>query len=43
MANAYENNPDKYVIVTDNQYHANELYDELTNLVEDEKVYQFFR
>ncbi|WP_285140826.1 transcription-repair coupling factor [Lactococcus petauri] len=42
MANAYENNPDKYVIVTDNQYHANELYDELTNLVEDEKVYQFF-
>ncbi|HGI1199268.1 TPA: transcription-repair coupling factor, partial [Streptococcus pyogenes] len=33
---------DKYVIVTDNQYHANELYDELTNLVEDEKVYQFF-
>ena len=42
MANAYENNPDKYVIVTDNQYHANELYDELTHLVEDEKVYQFF-
>ncbi len=42
MANAYENNPDKYVIVTDNQYHANELYDELSHLVEDEKVYQFF-
>ncbi|MFC4651654.1 transcription-repair coupling factor [Lactococcus nasutitermitis] len=42
MTNAYENTPDKYVIVTDNQFHANELYDELSTLLGEEKVFQFF-
>ncbi|PCR99168.1 transcription-repair coupling factor [Lactococcus fujiensis] len=42
MANAYENNPDKYIVVTDTQFHANELYDELSSLIDEEKVYQFF-
>ncbi|MCL2680918.1 MAG: transcription-repair coupling factor [Streptococcaceae bacterium] len=42
MANAYENTPDKYIILTDSQFHANELYDELSNLIGESKVYQFF-
>lgn len=42
MANAFNNAPDKYVIVTDNQFHANELYDELAILVGEDKVFQFF-
>ncbi|MQW22668.1 MULTISPECIES: transcription-repair coupling factor [unclassified Lactococcus] len=42
MANAYENNPDKYVIITDSQFHANELYDELSSLIDENDVYQFF-
>ena len=42
MANAYSNAPDKYVIITDTQFHANELYDELCSLVGDEVVFQFF-
>ena len=42
MANAYENVPDKYIIITDSQFHANELYDELSTLLGEEKVYQFF-
>ncbi|GBG96879.1 transcription-repair coupling factor [Lactococcus termiticola] len=47
MMNAYVNQPDKYVIVTDSQFHANELYDELTSLMSlDEnypgQVVQFF-
>ncbi len=42
MANAYENVPDKYVIVTDTQFHANELFDELSALVGEPHVFQFF-
>lgn len=42
MANAYENVADKYIIVTDSQFHANELYDELSTLLGEEKVFQFF-
>ena len=42
MANAYKNNPDKYVVITDTQYQANELYEDLSNLLGDEKVVQFF-
>lgn len=42
MANAYENVPDKYVIVTDTQFHANELFDELSTLVGEPHVFQFF-
>lgn len=42
MANAYENVADKYIIVTDSQFHANELYDELSTLLGEEKVFNFF-
>lgn len=42
MANAYTNNPDKYVIVTDTQFHVNELVDELSILVGETHVFQFF-
>lgn len=42
MANAYANNPDKYIIVTDSQFHAGELYDELASLLDESQVYQFF-
>ncbi|MCE2141208.1 hypothetical protein GRC93_12375, partial [Streptococcus thermophilus] len=42
MANAYENVAEKYIIVTDSQFHANELYDELSTLLGEEKVFQFF-
>ncbi|WEV60685.1 transcription-repair coupling factor [Streptococcaceae bacterium ESL0729] len=42
MANAYKNNPKKYVIITDSQYHASELYEELTALLGEEHVSQFF-
>jgi len=42
MANAYENVADKYIIVTDSQFHANELYDELSTFLGEEKVFQFF-
>ncbi|MDR2977601.1 MAG: transcription-repair coupling factor [Streptococcaceae bacterium] len=42
MANAYVNNPDKYVIITDNQFHANELASELSELVGESAVHQFF-
>ncbi|GAB2027344.1 transcription-repair coupling factor [Lactovum odontotermitis] len=42
MANAFANNPEKYVIITDNQFHANELVSELTELVGETAVHQFF-
>ena len=42
MAAAYESNPDKYIVVTDNQFHAGELYDELSSVLTDASVYQFF-
>lgn len=42
MANAYLNNPDKYIIITDNQFHTNELYDELSTLLDENQVFQFF-
>ncbi|GFH41594.1 transcription-repair-coupling factor [Lactococcus hodotermopsidis] len=42
MATAYENNPDKYVIITDNQYHASELYSDLSEFVSENKVFQYF-
>ena len=42
LANAYENHPDKYVVITDSQFHANELYDELSSLISEDQLYQFF-
>lgn len=42
MANAYENFPDKYIVITDSQFHANELYDELSTLIDETHVFQFF-
>ncbi|MDR0300226.1 MAG: transcription-repair coupling factor [Streptococcaceae bacterium] len=42
MANAFSNNPDKYVVITDSQFHANELVDELSALLGAEKVFQYF-
>lgn len=42
MANAYVNNPDKYIVITDNQYHANELLLELSELLGEASVHQFF-
>ena len=42
MANAYENVAEKYIIVTDSQFHANELYDELSTLLGEEKFFNFF-
>lgn len=42
MATAYETNPDKYIIITDNQYHASELYSDLSEFVGEDKVFQYF-
>lgn len=42
MANAFANVPDKYIVITDSQFHANELYDELSTLVDEHHVFQFF-
>ena len=42
MANAYENNADKYIVITDSQFHAGELYDELSSALTEDKVFQFF-
>ncbi|GFH40496.1 transcription-repair coupling factor [Lactococcus insecticola] len=42
MAAAYVNQPDKYIIVTDSQYHASELYSDLAEFVSEEKVFQYF-
>lgn len=42
MANACDNDPDKYILITDTQYHASELFDELGNLLGDDKVVQYF-
>ena len=30
MATAFDHQPDKYIIITDNQYHASELYNDLS-------------
>ncbi len=42
MATAFDNQPDKYIIITDNQYHASELYNDLSEFVGEEKVFQYF-
>ncbi len=42
MATAFDNQPDKYVIITDNQYHASELYSDLSEFVGEAKVFQYF-
>ncbi|MDR0297542.1 MAG: transcription-repair coupling factor [Streptococcaceae bacterium] len=42
MANAYENNPDKYVVIVESQFRANALYDELSSLISGVDVFQFF-
>ncbi|MFV0556066.1 MAG: transcription-repair coupling factor [Lactovum sp.] len=42
MVNAYLNFPDKYIIITDNQYHANEFVLELSELLSEDLVHQFF-
>ena len=41
MATAFDNQPDKYVIITDNQYHASELYSDLSEFG-DPTVLQYF-
>ena len=42
MATAFDHQPDKYIIITDNQYHASELYNDLSEFVGEEKVFQYF-
>lgn len=42
MATAFDSQPDKYIIITDNQYHASELYNDLSEFVGEEKVFQYF-
>jgi transcription-repair coupling factor (superfamily II helicase) len=42
IAGLYQDNPDKYVVVTDTQYTARTLYDELTDLVDDTHVFHYF-
>ncbi|MDR1606660.1 MAG: transcription-repair coupling factor [Streptococcaceae bacterium] len=42
MASAYENHPDKYIIITDNQYHASELYNDLSELIGSDKIHHYF-
>lgn len=42
MATAYEDQPDKYIVITDNQFHASELYSNLSELVGEKNVFQYF-
>ncbi|HEY0221493.1 MAG TPA: transcription-repair coupling factor [Lactovum miscens] len=42
MANAFSNQPEKYVVITDNQFHSNEMVDELSTLIGTENVFQYF-
>ena len=42
MATAYDNYPDKYIIITDSQYHASELYSDLAEIIGEDKIFQYF-
>lgn len=42
MASAFDNNPDKIIVITDNQYHASELYNDLSEFTGEENVFQYF-
>lgn len=42
MSNAYANNPDRIIVITDNQYHASELYNDLSEFIGEENVFQYF-
>ena len=42
IANAYENQPEKQIIVTDSQFHASEIYEELSGFLGENHVFQFF-
>lgn len=42
IATAYDNYPDKYIIITDSQYHASELYSDLAEIIGEGKIFQYF-